>query len=623
MLLRKTRFRYALLLLLSLPLLFANCGDSVENLTDEQKAKVKEVVNNTVLQPGRTADEKGITVEDLAYHWAPIHYQDIRQVDSDQSKADYITRVDRNSTNADGSSKEGGIWDLDANTKDKGLNSYPLNAYVYYSVVSTTTHNYITYTYYHPFDTMIIKYPRLQYIKDYFTVDLSVSTGGHWVWRKLEWLWNETFGRVSFDIPWFSLSLDFARVGSFSDLNFDWKHLFNADNDFVKHDFEGVEFIIKKDNGFGTLEAVLTQSHGYIWTYLTPATSGKFNTESARVRPSLIAPVFDQKASAAMGDDNVNRVRTSQEYGGHGAGCIPDWGAPSPADLRYPLSAYEPNATGGGGDHIRYIPTRYGQAESPNFSEIGSNPDGRFTYCKYKLINMFDPDGGLWANTDRSNIFTGENKNFNSSHGDPPWIWGGHKDGLDPAVCTTDHLLNLLWEKYVDKLPSGRWSKYFGTILEKISEPIYASLRRLLLPETTIIDRILKKAIGDFYPEKTISDQDKKLVAKVQHPWTHNPAYLSWAYLKTGDHTYFSNIYTWNNYADKCLNGNFTYNISESTLDTIRTEKDEAKAREYMKRGRSPAYVCPCQIPGVNISCDKDHTLFLGTISPPILDPSY
>ena len=64
------------------------------------------------------------TVEELAYHWAPIHYQDINKKKAQGSK-DFITSVDR-----------GGVWDVSRNWDEFG--NYPLNAWVYYSVVSTT-----------------------------------------------------------------------------------------------------------------------------------------------------------------------------------------------------------------------------------------------------------------------------------------------------------------------------------------------------------------------------------------------------------------------------------------------------------------------------------------------------
>ncbi len=83
--------------------------------------------------------------EDLAFHWAPIHYQDVDTNEPWQGRADYITSVDR-----------AGIWDVSLNwfPSDGGtFDSYPLEAWVYYSVVSTTSHHFIIYAFYHPMDT--------------------------------------------------------------------------------------------------------------------------------------------------------------------------------------------------------------------------------------------------------------------------------------------------------------------------------------------------------------------------------------------------------------------------------------------------------------------------------------
>jgi len=80
----------------------------------------------------------GPTPGQLAFHWAPVHYQDINQKKA-QGKKDFITRVDRN-----------GVWDVSLNWNDFG--NYPLEAWGYYSVVSTCSHHYIIYAFYHPLD---------------------------------------------------------------------------------------------------------------------------------------------------------------------------------------------------------------------------------------------------------------------------------------------------------------------------------------------------------------------------------------------------------------------------------------------------------------------------------------
>ena len=72
---------------------------------------------------------------ELAYHWAPIHYQDT----AGNGKADYITRFDY-----DGDWRALNNWD--------NLNRFPLRAYVYYSVSETDTHWFIAYGFFHPRD---------------------------------------------------------------------------------------------------------------------------------------------------------------------------------------------------------------------------------------------------------------------------------------------------------------------------------------------------------------------------------------------------------------------------------------------------------------------------------------
>jgi hypothetical protein len=56
------------------------------------------------------------TVEELAYHWAPINYQDINKKEAQGSKY-LVTNVDRS-----------GVWDVSRNWDEFG--TYPLNAWV-------------------------------------------------------------------------------------------------------------------------------------------------------------------------------------------------------------------------------------------------------------------------------------------------------------------------------------------------------------------------------------------------------------------------------------------------------------------------------------------------------------
>ncbi|GGM67841.1 hypothetical protein ACFFX1_46720 [Dactylosporangium sucinum] len=89
--------------------------------------------------PGTAA--AAVSDADLALRWAPIHYQDVDVTGGHAiaGRADYITRID-----FDGNWVGRDNWDH--------APSYPLAASVYYSVVTTSTHWYLTYLFYHPRD---------------------------------------------------------------------------------------------------------------------------------------------------------------------------------------------------------------------------------------------------------------------------------------------------------------------------------------------------------------------------------------------------------------------------------------------------------------------------------------
>lgn len=74
--------------------------------------------------------------DDLAYHHAPIHYQD---TDSTNYPAEYITAVDYD-------------YDMISNNNWDNLTQGNLSAKVYYSVVESCSHYFITYNFFHPRD---------------------------------------------------------------------------------------------------------------------------------------------------------------------------------------------------------------------------------------------------------------------------------------------------------------------------------------------------------------------------------------------------------------------------------------------------------------------------------------
>jgi hypothetical protein len=75
---------------------------------------------------------------DLAYRWAPVHYQDTDDSDAD---ADYLTAVDYD-----------GDWNTQNNWEHQDDDIHWLKGTVYYSVTETSTHWYLVYSFYHPRD---------------------------------------------------------------------------------------------------------------------------------------------------------------------------------------------------------------------------------------------------------------------------------------------------------------------------------------------------------------------------------------------------------------------------------------------------------------------------------------
>jgi hypothetical protein len=73
---------------------------------------------------------------DLAFHYAPVHYQD---TDSSDYPSEYITAFDYDSDRVSTNN-----WD------NRGNGQWP--ATVHYSVVETCSHYFITYAFYHPRD---------------------------------------------------------------------------------------------------------------------------------------------------------------------------------------------------------------------------------------------------------------------------------------------------------------------------------------------------------------------------------------------------------------------------------------------------------------------------------------
>jgi hypothetical protein len=99
---------------------------------------VKTVVALSVLSAfaAMASARAAVSYDDLAFHYAPMHYQD---TDSSDYPSDYLTAFDYDSDRISTNN-----WD------NRGNGQWP--AAVYYSVVESCTHYFITYAFYHPRD---------------------------------------------------------------------------------------------------------------------------------------------------------------------------------------------------------------------------------------------------------------------------------------------------------------------------------------------------------------------------------------------------------------------------------------------------------------------------------------
>ncbi|MFC4100795.1 hypothetical protein [Paenibacillus xanthanilyticus] len=88
--------------------------------------------------PGAKSALAAVSDAQLALRWAPVHYQDTDSTDYD---ADYLTAVDYD-----------GDWDTLNNWEHQDDSLSQLKGTVYYSVVETSTHWFLTYSFYHPRD---------------------------------------------------------------------------------------------------------------------------------------------------------------------------------------------------------------------------------------------------------------------------------------------------------------------------------------------------------------------------------------------------------------------------------------------------------------------------------------
>lgn len=89
-----------------------------------------------IVRDHRTSPTSNASAFELAFHHAPIHYQD---TDNTNAKGDYITRYDYDNN-------------VLATDNWENLKRYPLIGHAYYSVVETCTHWFVVYGFFHPQD---------------------------------------------------------------------------------------------------------------------------------------------------------------------------------------------------------------------------------------------------------------------------------------------------------------------------------------------------------------------------------------------------------------------------------------------------------------------------------------
>ncbi|MFH0976373.1 MAG: hypothetical protein V1874_11385 [Spirochaetota bacterium] len=419
-------------------LIYYGCDKSNYNLLN--KTLIENVNSNSLFSisserfsGGRMENE--ISADKLAHYWAPVHYQAFEEAGSDCARPDFITRIDR-----DLPGRSGGLWDL-AENWDKGL-SYPLRAYVYYSVVVSESHFFITYSFYHPWDTEVLGF-------------------------------NETGSGIFLR----------ARV--------DWN----------RNDMEGVLFVVKRNGSYGTLDCVFTQGHGYLHTYFPMGSQDFFfaKGEGSRRRRPFPLQFID------IGD-GIPRVKTSQEAGGHGAGCLPDWGSPSPGRPDYNIYK-QGRPTAGTGKYIVYYPGKK-PAEEPDIKSK--------RICRYNLIDIFDPEHGLWKQRGNVKIFEEHSASFIGDHSCAPWSWRGDKETVNES-----------------DIPG--FLKHFNKLCNTCTG-------------MTLIE-IANNGAGRL----NLVYAEKNMVVKDKQPWTHRPADLCRVYIRNLNPgmepvSYFSNKYSVNKY---------------------------------------------------------------------------
>ena len=319
--------------------------------------------------------EPSVDPESLAVHWAPRIYHDTEANTYPTPRDDYMTRFDFD-----------GDWVATNNKASLDAGIAPLTAVVYYAVIETETHYYLTYAFFHPYDSSVF--------------NPKVAAQGLCITHE--------------------------------------------------NDMEGVILTIRKSGGpWGELRVAATEAHGNVYYFkpqgsdvvlgnghLDPSTSGTSTADSLLYFPEALdeAAVFIEANGHGVGSQNRAMAPDaagfltlgSQPYSFRGGNGIVYYHDGSPAEA----------PTGAALESVRY--------ELRPMDELWSrrhNPVGEAPYCGF--LNFAGSRGCELAGLAYS--FGGFCSPFGSCAANPPWGWESDAAGsprgewfLDPAYAVAD-----------------------------------------------------------------------------------------------------------------------------------------------------------------------------------------
>ncbi|SDM83656.1 hypothetical protein [Allokutzneria albata] len=127
-------------------------------------AVVAALVASFVASPAPPASA-AVSDAELAYHWAPVHYQD---TDSSNASADYLSPIDFD-----------GNWTGRDNWENQARQQQNLRGAAYYSVTENAHFHYLLYAFFHPRDWSDWN-PLEEHENDLEGVLVVVQKGGQW-----------------------------------------------------------------------------------------------------------------------------------------------------------------------------------------------------------------------------------------------------------------------------------------------------------------------------------------------------------------------------------------------------------------------------------------------------------